>query len=222
VTDNPRLPHGGHTLMPQPRLAQGTLNDPVARHPPGPLAAARGQFDLVRRSPQGQPMTSARAPTGVPAVPPPCPTRRASHGPATATTAPLAIPRRGAARAGRPCGGPAAASTGSGAPCQSRAAGRRLPRRAAPRERPVPALPAPASPIWGLGHGPRGAGRVTPTRFGPARLGPGGTLPAADASPRNPPVTRRAAPRRPGAWSGGLLRDERDRHLHTLRLAPRA
>jgi hypothetical protein len=61
VTGNPRLPHGGHPLMPQPRLPQGTLDEAVARHAPGPLAAARGELDVVPRSAPGQPMAAARA-----------------------------------------------------------------------------------------------------------------------------------------------------------------
>ena len=61
VKVNPLLPHVGHTLIPQPLLAQGTLDDAVARHAPVSLAAARGQFDLVTRYPQGQQMASARA-----------------------------------------------------------------------------------------------------------------------------------------------------------------
>jgi hypothetical protein len=58
---HPRLPHVGHPLIPHPLLAQGAWDDTVARHAPISLAAARGQFDLVTRYPQGQQMTSARA-----------------------------------------------------------------------------------------------------------------------------------------------------------------
>ena len=57
----PLLPPVGDPLLPPPRLAQGTLDHAIARHTPVSLAAARGQFDLVPRYPQGQPMASARA-----------------------------------------------------------------------------------------------------------------------------------------------------------------
>src|SRR5262245_32931839 len=57
----PRLRHVGNPLIPQPLLAQGALNDAVARHAPVSLGATRGQCDLVTRDPQGQPMTPTRA-----------------------------------------------------------------------------------------------------------------------------------------------------------------
>jgi hypothetical protein len=81
---NPLLPHVGHTLIPPPLLAQGTLDAAVARHAPISLAAARGQFDLVTRYPQGQQMTSARArplplfPVAQP-YPPPAPLVQFDH-----------------------------------------------------------------------------------------------------------------------------------------------
>src|SRR5262249_10530936 len=48
VKVNPLLPHVGHTLLPQPLLVQGTLDDTVTRHAPVPLAAPRGQGFLPR------------------------------------------------------------------------------------------------------------------------------------------------------------------------------
>ena len=84
-----------------------------------------------------------------------------------------------------------------------------------------PPLP-PALRLAQTGSSSRVGGRVTPTRFGPSRPGLGGTMPAADASRLNPPVTRRAAPRLRVAWHGGLPREARALHLHTLRLYPRA
>src|SRR5262245_47706153 len=61
VKVNPRLPHVGHTLLPQPLLVQGPLDATVTRHALVPLAAPRGPCDLVTRDPQGQQMASGRA-----------------------------------------------------------------------------------------------------------------------------------------------------------------
>ncbi len=61
MTCNPLLPQVGDTLIPQPLLGQGALNDAIARHPPVPLTATRGQCDLVTRYPQGSQVASTRA-----------------------------------------------------------------------------------------------------------------------------------------------------------------
>ncbi|HEX9870673.1 MAG TPA: hypothetical protein VGC99_19180, partial [Candidatus Tectomicrobia bacterium] len=45
-------------MSPPPRVGQGALDETVARHPPGPLAAARGPMDVGTRAPQGQPVAS--------------------------------------------------------------------------------------------------------------------------------------------------------------------
>jgi len=58
VKINPLLPHVRNTLIPTPLICQGTLNDTVASHPPVPLTAPRGEFDLVSRDAEGQQMPS--------------------------------------------------------------------------------------------------------------------------------------------------------------------
>jgi hypothetical protein len=58
VQDTPRWPPGRDPLSPPPRVGQGALDETVARHPPGPLAAARGPMDVGTRAPQGQPVAS--------------------------------------------------------------------------------------------------------------------------------------------------------------------
>jgi hypothetical protein len=45
----------------QPLVGQGALDDTVARHPPVPLSAARGQLDFGTREPQGKQMASTGA-----------------------------------------------------------------------------------------------------------------------------------------------------------------
>ena len=61
VQVKPLWPQGGDTVMPPPRLAEGTVDEAVTRQAPGSLAAPRGQFDGGTREPHGQQLAPARA-----------------------------------------------------------------------------------------------------------------------------------------------------------------